>query len=70
MAIYKITGMAFHFNTLPDLMEYVMQRNDEFISLLNHRLVVKKQDGVVMVMYHIEIDVKNKELRYIRARRS
>ena len=70
MAIYKITGMAFHFNSLSELMEYIMQRNDEFISLLNHRLVVKKQDGVVTVLYHIRIDAENKELKYVRARRS
>lgn len=62
--------MAFHFNALQDLMEYVMQRNDEFISLLNHRLVVKKQNGVVTVLYRVKIDVENKELKYVRPRRS
>ena len=70
MTIYKITGMGFHFDTLSELMEYVMQRSDDFISLLNHRLVVKKQDGVVTVLYRIEINVENKELKYVRARRS
>ena len=62
--------MAFHFDALPDLMEYIMQRNDGYISSLNHRLVVKKQDGVVTVLYRIEINVENKELKYVRARRS
>lgn len=70
MAIYKITGMTFHFNALQDLIEYIMQRNDDFISLLNHRLVVKKQDGMVTVLYRVEVNVENKELRYVRARRS
>lgn len=70
MSIYKITGMAFHFNALQDLMEYVMQRSDSFISSLDHRLVVKKQDDVVTVLYRIEINVGNKELKYVRARRS
>lgn len=70
MTIYKITGTAFHFDALPDLMEYVMQRSDDFISLLNHRLVIKKQDGVVTVLYRIEINVENKELKLVRARRS
>lgn len=62
--------MAFHFDTLSDLMEHVMQRSDEFISLLNYRLVIKKQSGVVSVLYRIEINVENKELKYVRARRS
>ena len=62
--------MAFHFGTLSDLMEYIMQRSNDFIPLLNHRLVVKKQDGIVIVLYRIEIDVENKELKYVRARRS
>ena len=70
MAIYKITGIAFHFDTLADLMEHIMQRSDEFITLLNHRLVVKKQDGTVIVLYRIEINIDNKELTYVRARRS
>ena len=62
--------MTFHFNALQDLIEYIMQRNDDFISLLNHRLVVKKQDGMVTVLYRVEVNVENKELRYVRARRS
>ena len=70
MAIYKITGIAFHFDTLADLMEHIMQRSDEFITLLDHRLVVKKQDGTVIVLYRIEINIDNKELTYVRARRS
>lgn len=70
MSIYKITGMAFHFSALSDLMEYVMQRSDNFISALNHRLVVKKQNGVMIVLYHVEIDAENKEIRLVRARRS
>lgn len=70
MAIYKITGIAFHFNALQDLMEYIMQRSDDYISLLDHRLVVKKQDGVVTVLYRVEINAENKELKYVRARRS
>lgn len=70
MAIYKITGIAFHFNALSDLMEYVMQQSDELISSLDYRLVVKKQDGAVIVLYRIEINTANKELKYVRARRS
>ena len=70
MAIYKITGMAFHFDILSDLMEYIMQRDDEFISLLNHRLVIRKQSGVVVVLYRIVVNAESKELKYERARRS
>lgn len=70
MSIYKITGMAFQFNALSDLMEYVMQRSDDFISALNHRLVVKKQDGMTIVLYSIVINPENKEIRLVRARRS
>ena len=70
MAIYKITGMAFYFDELADLMEYIMQRSDEYISLLNYRLVVKKQNGVVTVLYRVEVNASNKELKYVRARRS
>lgn len=70
MAIYKITGIAFHFDALEDLMEHIMHRTDEFISLLNHRLIVKKQDGVAIVLYRIEINTDSKELKYVRARRS
>lgn len=62
--------MAFHFDVLSDLMEYVMQRSDDYISSLNHRLVIRKQAGVVTVLYHIRIDAENKELKYVRARRS
>lgn len=62
--------MAFHFDALSDLMEYVMQRSDDYISLLNYRLVVKKQNGITVVLYRIEIDAANKEFKYVRARRS
>ena len=62
--------MAFYFDELADLMEYIMQRSDEYISLLNYRLVVKKQNGVVTVLYRVEVNASNKELKYVRARRS
>ena len=63
MTIYKVTGMAFYFDSLEDLMEHVMQRSDVFISLLNYRLVIKKQDGMVIVLYRIKSDVEHKELK-------
>lgn len=62
--------MAFHFDALADLMEHIMQRNDDYIALLNHRLVVKKQDDMTVVLYRIEVDAANKEIKYVRARRS
>lgn len=62
--------MAFQFDTLDDLIEYIMQRSDEFIALLDHRLVVKKQNGMTIVLYRIKIDREDEELKYVRARRS
>lgn len=70
MAIYKITGVAFHFDTLSELMEYVMQQSDDFRSSLDHRLIVKKQECKVVVLYRVRVDIGNKEIRLVRARRS
>lgn len=70
--------MTFRFNALSDLMECIMQQDDGFIASLNHKLIVKEQHDItivlyqvkVVVLYRIEIDVENKELKYVRARRS
>lgn len=68
--LYKITGIAFYFSTIDQLLEYVLQRNDEFIATLSHRLIVKKRDGIVIALYHIKIDVENRNMILKRARRS
>lgn len=68
--LYKITGIAFYFDTLDQLLEYVLQRSDEFITTLSHRLIVRKRDGIVIVLYHIKVDVENRNIVLRRARRS
>lgn len=70
MSIYRINGMAFYFDSMSDFMESIMKQDDNFIASLNNRLIVKEQNNMMTVLYHVEVDADNRVLRFIRPRRS
>lgn len=60
--LYRITGIPFYYENLDILLTSLMQRNDVEIERLNDRLIVKKENGVVKVLFKLSV---NKELRNI-----
>lgn len=68
--LYRITGIPFYYENLDTLLSSLMKRSDAEIEKLNDRLIVKRENGIMKVLFKISVSKKLRNVTLIRARRS
>lgn len=68
--LYRITGIPFYYESLDTLLSSLMKRSDAEIETLNDRLIVKKENGIMKVLFKLSVNKELRNITLIRARRS